>query len=136
VAAHSHLVLLAGDWNSGVEEMTAMSASSAFLGGLQRVALPAGVATGLNGDFSRQETIDHMLLSHGLELADHPVAVQVEKEPRSPWGPAGSVVGASDHVWISARVQLTATCVASAAQLGQASIVDISSEVDDVVDLT
>ena len=73
--------------------------------------LPAGTATGLSGDFSQREHIDHMLFSRGaLELlpdgAEPKPSVRLEKEPRSPWDAAREVVGASDHVWIAIRLRV------------------------------
>jgi len=106
-------VILAGDWNAEVSELDQMKlAGSAILNRLVRVPLPDGAATGLSGDFSHVEHIDHMLISsETVELLSDDsregMSVRLEKHPQSPWDADRNVIGASDHVWISVRMRIT-----------------------------
>ena len=96
-------VVIGGDFNAEPHELAELQGSSC-LGGYSRVS-PLG-DTGLSSNFSKSETIDHILLSPGWRV----VGAAIEKKPCSPYaseGPApAAVVGASDHVWQSVQLQL------------------------------
>jgi len=105
-------VILAGDWNAELSELEQMKiAGCAILNRLNNVSLPVGTATGLSGDFSQVEHIDHMFISsETVELLDDDPregrSVQLEKHPISPWDADRNVIGASDHVWILVRMRI------------------------------
>ena len=109
-------MLLGGDFNSTPKEIdTLMLAQGQPVTGWSRLPLPDGSSTGLSSDFSKRECIDHMLLPVGV-VAERG-SVVLEKDPCSPYSPVkaghstgpADVVGASDHIWISARFRLCST---------------------------
>merc|ERR1712129_641468 len=74
-------LILGGDFNCQPgANLDALEASS-FLGDAQRAPLPPGAMTGLSGDFSKQELIDHVYISQDLAV----LSATALATPASPW---------------------------------------------------
>ena len=99
-------VILGGDFNSQPSESLSKLEAASFLGSMTRAALPEGSATGLSGNFSKTQYIDHIYYtSNDLSL----LSVKALRAPASPWSgkvtsPA-KVSGASDHVPVVAEFE-------------------------------
>merc|ERR1712048_278474 len=91
-------VILGGDFTCQPGEPLKQLESVTFLGDLNRAALREGATTGLSGNFSKQEYIDHVYSSRDWSA----LKAAALREPRSPY--AGEVTrpakvsGPSDHV--------------------------------------
>ena len=89
--------LVGGDFNVATQELGATIHPLLEGAGLQRVATPSGVATGMHS----QACIDHIYASPQLRAESASVG-PLAPQDRGPWGPPEGHDG-SDHAWLLAR---------------------------------
>lgn len=101
-------VILGGDFNCEPGDHLQRLEGQSFLGKMHRVPLPKGTMTGLSGDFSKQEHIDHVYVSKGMAVNRAAAAAS----PRSPYAASdgsqpAEVQAPSDHVPVFAEISLS-----------------------------
>lgn len=100
-------VILGGDFNCEPGAHLEKLEGQSFLGKMNHVPLPSGSMTGLSGDFSKQERIDHLYISKDMAFSN----ASALASPQSPYAVSdgsqpAAVQGASDHVPVFAEVSL------------------------------